>query len=72
MSSGIVFLPEAEEDLAQAFNWHESQSLGLGDEFLRNVEACLALEHHRQPLGQVEVARRKKLPHERSHRQRDA
>jgi plasmid stabilization system protein ParE len=34
MSLPVAFLPEAEEDIDEAFTWYESQLPGLGDRFL--------------------------------------
>ena len=39
----IILLHQAELDIEGAYDWYENQSSGLGQEFLRNVEACLAL-----------------------------
>jgi plasmid stabilization system protein ParE len=36
-----VLIPEAKADLADSYLWYEEQSLGLGIEFLRCVEATL-------------------------------
>ncbi|MBI2196984.1 MAG: type II toxin-antitoxin system RelE/ParE family toxin [Candidatus Rokubacteria bacterium] len=33
---------EAEADLDAAYAWYREQSYGLGDAFLRSVDACLA------------------------------
>ncbi len=38
----ILVRPEAEAEVQQAFDWYEEQSEGLGLEFLRMIEACLA------------------------------
>ena len=38
----ILVRPEAEAEVQQAFDWYEEQSKGLGLEFLRSIEACLA------------------------------
>ena len=38
----ILVRPEAEVEVQQAFDWYEEQSEGLGLEFLRAIEACLA------------------------------
>ena len=43
MTRDIILLPEAEQDIKGAYDWYESQSSGLGKEFLRNVDACLSL-----------------------------
>ncbi|WP_232251450.1 type II toxin-antitoxin system RelE/ParE family toxin [Oscillatoria acuminata] len=34
-------MPEAEQDVAQAFGWYEEQEFGLGEEFLRCIDACI-------------------------------
>lgn len=39
--SDLIILPEAEQDVAQAYIWYEEQELGLGKEFLRCVDACI-------------------------------
>ena len=41
MSDRLTILPEARQDLAEAFDWYEEQSPGLGLEFFRCVEACV-------------------------------
>ncbi len=38
----ILVRLEAETEVQQAFDWYEEQSEGLGFEFLRAIEACLA------------------------------
>jgi plasmid stabilization system protein ParE len=48
MTFKLIIAPEAEADLAEAFQWYESQRSGLGDEFLRAAEARLA-EVQRRP-----------------------
>lgn len=37
----IFFLPEAEEDLLHARKWYEERQIGLGDDFIFQVEAAL-------------------------------
>jgi hypothetical protein len=37
----LIILPEAEQDAAQAYVWYEDQEPGLGEEFLRCVDACI-------------------------------
>jgi toxin ParE1/3/4 len=37
----IVLRPEAEADLEDARNWYEAQQIGLGDEFIGEVDAVL-------------------------------
>jgi len=36
-----VFRPEVRDDLDRAYIWYEQQNLGLGDEFLDNIDAVL-------------------------------
>ncbi|MDO9556126.1 MAG: type II toxin-antitoxin system RelE/ParE family toxin [Coriobacteriia bacterium] len=40
--SSFVVRPDAEADITDAAVWYETQSPGLGLEFLRLVDACLA------------------------------
>jgi plasmid stabilization system protein ParE len=37
----LVFRPEVRTELDDAYNWYESQQLGLGDEFLDCVNEAL-------------------------------
>lgn len=39
----FILRPEAEADIEEAYRWYEKQGRGLGAEFLRAVDACLAL-----------------------------
>jgi plasmid stabilization system protein ParE len=43
------FLPDARQDIADAFVWYEQRSLGLGLEFLRCLEATV-VSIQRNPL----------------------
>ncbi len=56
MIERIVFRPEAEFDVAEAYDWYEEQVEGLGEEFLRAVEACLAAIQ-RNPIVYPQVHR---------------
>jgi len=49
MSEELIFLQEARDDIRTAYEWYEDQSLGLGLDFLRAVEACVQLIQ-RHPL----------------------
>lgn len=49
MSEPPIILPEAKTDVEDAYLWYEEQSLGLGLEFLRCVEAAL-VSIQRTPL----------------------
>jgi plasmid stabilization system protein ParE len=48
VSFPVILRDEAEVDMAEAALWYERRSLGLGAEFVRSVDACLALVS-RQP-----------------------
>ena len=37
----VIFKPEAEADLADAYDWYEQRDAGLGAEFIRCVESCV-------------------------------
>ena len=37
----VIFKPEAEADLADAYGWYEQRDAGLGAEFIRCVESCV-------------------------------
>jgi len=41
MNYVLVFRPEVQEEVNQAYDWYEKQKLGLGDEFLDSVEQTL-------------------------------
>ena len=42
MSYRLIIRPEAELDIQDAFEWYDAQTLGLGSEFVRAVDACLS------------------------------
>ena len=41
MAAELIFAPEAETDIGEAFGWYEKQRPGLGEEFLSCVDACI-------------------------------
>ena len=41
MAAELILAPEAEQDIADAYAWYENLRIGLGEEFLSSVEACL-------------------------------
>ena len=52
MVNNLITLPQAEQDIADAYDWYEDQELGLGDEFLRCVDAfsmLIAVGKYNQP-----------------------
>jgi plasmid stabilization system protein ParE len=49
----LIILPEAEQDVAQAYTWYEEQEFGLGEEFLRCVDACIQFIRRNPEMYQV-------------------
>ena len=43
MAVKLIIAPETERDIANAYAWYEDQRIGLGEEFLSCVEACIEL-----------------------------
>jgi plasmid stabilization system protein ParE len=41
MAAELVFAPEAELDIAEAYAWYEARRVGLGEDFLSSVDACM-------------------------------
>jgi hypothetical protein len=41
MNHTISFVPEVENDILVAYDWYESKSPGLGEEYLRVFYACV-------------------------------
>jgi plasmid stabilization system protein ParE len=48
MIERVTYTPEADDDIAESYDWYEGREPGLGDDFLRCVEACV-LGIHRHP-----------------------
>jgi plasmid stabilization system protein ParE len=41
MPARLVIAPEVEFDIAEAYFWYERRRIGLGEEFLSSVDACM-------------------------------
>jgi hypothetical protein len=41
MPAKLVVAQEAELDIAEAYVWYERRRIGLGEEFLSSVDACM-------------------------------
>jgi plasmid stabilization system protein ParE len=41
MAARLVVVPEAELEIAEAYAWYERRRVGLGEEFLSSVDACV-------------------------------
>ena len=50
MVETFIIRPEAARDLAEAYSFYEEREFGLGEEFIRCVEACMA-SIRRHPQG---------------------
>ncbi|MFZ4778081.1 MAG: type II toxin-antitoxin system RelE/ParE family toxin, partial [Terrimicrobiaceae bacterium] len=49
MIERIIYTEKAGDDVAESYNWYESCEPGLGEDFLRCVEACvLTIPRHPQ------------------------
>lgn len=53
MLRNLIILPEAEVDVSQAYIWYEEQKSGLGEEFLRFVDACIQSIQRNPEMYQV-------------------
>jgi len=42
MPRRVIVRPDAEADIAAAFDWYEGQQSGLGHEFLNEIERCIS------------------------------
>ena len=42
MAADLVVAPEAEQDVAEAYAWYEDRRVGLGEELLGCIDACVA------------------------------
>ena len=41
MAKNLIIRPEAEEDIAETYEWYESKEKGLGDDYITEVENLL-------------------------------
>lgn len=41
MIENLILVPEALDDVAEAYVWYENRSVGLGDRFLDRVDECI-------------------------------
>ena len=41
MVERVTFTPEADDDVAEAYDWYEFHEPGLGEDFLRSIEVCV-------------------------------
>jgi plasmid stabilization system protein ParE len=43
MAKNLIILPQAEQDITEAYNWYQERELGLGEEFLRCIDASIQM-----------------------------
>ena len=53
MAAELVVAPEVEFDIAEAYAWYEGKRIGLGEEFLSSIEACLESIRRHPEIYQV-------------------
>lgn len=41
MAAKLIVAPEVEHDISEAYAWYEERRVGLGEEFLSCVDACI-------------------------------
>jgi plasmid stabilization system protein ParE len=47
MIERVTYTPEADDDIAESYDWYESREPGLDEDFLRCFEACvLGIQRH--------------------------
>jgi plasmid stabilization system protein ParE len=55
MIEQVIFTPEADADIAEAYAWYEEREPGLGEEFLRCVEERLRTIQRHPELYRVAI-----------------
>jgi len=41
MAAELIIAPEAQQDIEEAYGWFEERRIGLGEDFLTCVDACI-------------------------------
>ena len=41
MIDHVIFTPEADNDVIESYGWYEGREPGLGEDFLRSLDACI-------------------------------
>jgi hypothetical protein len=55
MAVKLIVAPEVEQDVAEAHAWYEGRRIGLGEEFLSCVDACIeAIRRTPEMYGMVQ------------------
>jgi plasmid stabilization system protein ParE len=62
MKYPVIFRPEAETDLCDAYRWYEERKTGLGKDFLLEIDACISsIQRHPHPYPVKHKAIRRAL-----------
>jgi plasmid stabilization system protein ParE len=60
MKYSVIVRPEAEDDLKEAFSWYEDKRVGLGHDFLLQVNAGLNFIMRNPEIHPIEYKRARK------------
>lgn len=58
----LIYTPDADDDVVESYNWYESREPGLGEEFLRCVEACLLTIQRHPNIFPIAIDRFRHVP----------
>lgn len=69
MVERVIYTEDADHDVMEAYEWYESREPGLGEDFLRCVEACvLSIQRHPHlyptPVDEFRRALVRRFPYE--------
>ena len=56
MITRVIFTSQADDDIAEAYHWYESREPGLGEEFLRCLDARILTIQRQPEIYRVAVA----------------
>ena len=63
MAADLLLAPEAERDITEAYAWYEERRVGLGEEFLSAIDACIERIRRRpDSYAPVHESYRRSLP----------
>lgn len=62
MIERVIFTPEADDDVAGSYDWYESREPGLGEDFLRAVEACVGGIQRHPEMYQLAIDEFRRAP----------
>ncbi|MBN2091621.1 type II toxin-antitoxin system RelE/ParE family toxin [candidate division KSB1 bacterium] len=50
MVDKLIFVPEAEQDISEAYTWYENRRIGLGEDFLSCIDASIHALYRRPEM----------------------